>query len=306
MMNLIFRIKRKIYSKFYSPYGEILMLHRVVEERSILEDNRSLEITPAFLEQTILKYKSADYRFVSLDEVQKQLERGKRCYKRKFVCFTLDDGYVDNYEQAYPVFKKHNVPFAIYVTTNFPDKKALLWWYHLQDIVLENKKVKMNGVEYDCSDLEKKNNVYKKLKKIFNTDTETNRKVVEQLFKENTGTVCRDLNRLTLSWKQILEMASDPLCTIAAHTVSHPSLPALSDENIRKELTDGKNKIEEKIKKPVKHFAYPHGNWNNRVAILAMEQYSTAVLAYPSGFIRKGGDRLDRLNRKKLTETESD
>ena len=101
-MNLFIKIRKKLRKIFIIPYGEILTLHRVVEKRSVLEANRELEITPAFLERTILKYKSSGYVFFTLDEVRKQLESKKRS-NQKFVCFTFDDGYADNYEKAYPV-----------------------------------------------------------------------------------------------------------------------------------------------------------------------------------------------------------
>lgn len=307
-MNLIFKVKRKIfnlshqffYQLFLWPYGEILALHRVVEERSLLRDNRSLEVTPTFLEQTILKYKSAGYRFVSLDEVQQQVGSRKRS-KNKFVCFTLDDGYADNYELAYPVFKKHNCPFAIYLTTDFPDKKAQFWWYPLQDILLENEKLQLNSVVYDCSNLKKKNQAFRKIReKIFTSDAGITLKALEQLFKESVRATQHDIHTLALNWEQVSELVADPLCTIGAHTVSHASLPALSDEEIRKELTSGKKIIEDRINKSVKHFSYPFGNWDKRVARLVMEQYDTAVLA-EGGLVRKG-DTLDRLNRNDLIE----
>ena len=71
--------------------GEILMLHRVVENRSVLEANRQMEITPELLEKTILDYQSKGYRFISLDEVHEIVSTQKRL-KQKFVCFTFDDG----------------------------------------------------------------------------------------------------------------------------------------------------------------------------------------------------------------------
>lgn len=40
--------------------------------------------------------------------------------------FTMDDGYKDNYTNALPIFKKYNVPYTIFVTTNFPDRQAIL------------------------------------------------------------------------------------------------------------------------------------------------------------------------------------
>ena len=281
-------------------YGVILMLHRVVEERSPLAVNRELEVTPAFLEQTILKYKSAGYRFVSLDEVQQQVESREHA-QHKFVCFTFDDGYADNYKLAYPIFKKHNCPFAIYIATDFPDKKALLWWYHLQEILLENERLELNGVAYDCSDTEKKNQTFKAIRlRLFNDEAETTMKALEQLFRKNACSTRYDVNKLALSWEQIVDMSADPLCTIAAHTVSHPSLPTLSDEEIRKELSEGKKKIEDYIRKPVKHFAYPFGNCDNRVAKITMEQFSTAVLAYGGSVQKK--DTIDKLRRSILLE----
>ena len=272
------------------------MLHRVVEQRSQLEENQLLEITPAFLEQTILKYQSAGYRFASLDNVQRQVKIWN-FDRRKFVCFTLDDGYADNYEQAYPVFKKYNCPFAIYVTTDYPDRKAQFWWYQLEDVLLKNEKLIINGVEYDCSDLEKRNRAFWEIReKIFSSDAEMTLSALKQIFQENDCGV----KVHALSWEQIIELAADPLCTIGAHSVSHASLPVLSDKQIREELSKGKKKIEDRIKKPVKHFSYPYGNRDDRVTGLVKEQFCTAVLAW-GGIVRKG-DSVYTLNRNSLNE----
>ena len=296
-MNLILRAKRRLKKEFNKifnpPYGEILALHCVVEKRSQLKENRAMEITPTFLEQTILNYKAAGYRLVSLDEVQQQVEKRKRS-RRKFVCFTLDDGYADNLKYAYPVFQKHNCPFAIYVTTDYPDRKAQFWWNQLEVVLIKYEKLTINSVEYDCSDLKKKNQTFKQIREKVYSEAQITQTALQQLFKEND---C-DASDLALSWEQIVELASNPLCTIAAHSVTHASLPALSDEMIRKELSEGKKKIEEKIKKPVKHFSYPYGNCDSRVVDLVKEQYSTAVLNR-GGFVQKN-DNLYTLNRRIL------
>jgi len=103
-----------------------------------------------------------------------------------------------------------------------------------------------------------------------------------------------------LSWEQIVELSVDPLCTIGAHTVSHASLPVLSDEMLEIELSNGRRKIEDRIKKPVTHFAYPYGNYDSRVVNLVREQFSTAVTVN-WGEVKKGDD-LFMLNRKDLVE----
>lgn len=125
-MNILYRIKRKLYKLSHPELGRILMLHRVVVHRSEGE-NRELEITPDFLEQTIKEYKQKGFRFVSIDEVSEILEKGR--VDKPFVCITFDDGYRDNYTDALPILKKEQVPFMVYVTTGFVDNKQSMWWY---------------------------------------------------------------------------------------------------------------------------------------------------------------------------------
>ena len=109
----MFRKLRRYWFKLLHPaIGEVWQLHRVTEEPSKQENHRPYEITPARLESLIKEYTAKGYEFVQIAEVAERM-RGKR--GKKFVCVTLDDGYANNYEIAYPIFKKYNVPFCIYV-----------------------------------------------------------------------------------------------------------------------------------------------------------------------------------------------
>lgn len=123
------RLKRIIYKFFHPQIGEIVMLHRVLFERSPKTDklNYVLEVSPEYLEQTILKYRDLGYKFVNLDDVYRRLS-ATQFFSKKIVCFTFDDGFIDNYEIAYPIFKKYNCPFTIYVTSGFVDQKERIWW----------------------------------------------------------------------------------------------------------------------------------------------------------------------------------
>ena len=53
--------KKSIYKLFHPAWGEVVMLHRVVVERSKLYDNRLMEISPEDLERTIIAYKDKGY-----------------------------------------------------------------------------------------------------------------------------------------------------------------------------------------------------------------------------------------------------
>lgn len=292
------KIKRKIYKLFHPAVGEILMLHRVVEDRSLLAANRQMEVTPEFLEKTILNYRAKGYQFVSLDEVY-EIIKSKKTQNKKFVCFTFDDGYKDNYELAYPIFKKYNCPFAIYVTTNFPDRKAAIWWYVLEAILKENDTLLLgDGTKLPALTTDEKNKAFNYVRSsVFNAKDEDMEELVRQLMCNYAFSFSELAEQLALSWEQIAVIANDPICTIGSHAISHTSLTNLSTEELEQELNDSKANIEKYICKPVFHFAYPYGIYNLQIAeSVKRSGYKTATLAN-GGQIRK---KCDVFNLKRF------
>ena len=106
------KIKRYWFQLTHPVMGEVWQLHRVTDEHSLQARVHDYEITPARLESLIVAYQRKGYEFVSIAEVA---ERMKGKDGKKFIAVTLDDGYADNYEVAYPIFKKYKVPFCIYI-----------------------------------------------------------------------------------------------------------------------------------------------------------------------------------------------
>ena len=228
---------RKVHNLTHPVLGRILMLHRVVEQRS-KGQNCELEITPDFLRQTIEDYRRQGYRFVSIDEVCDIIGKGRT--DQPFVCLTFDDGYSDNFTIAYPILKRLNVPFAIYVTTGYIDGTAKMWWYD-----------------------------------------ETN----------------------VMNWEQLKKLSIDPLCTIGAHTISHPRLTTLSDKDAREEIFSSKQRLMEILGMPVNHFSYPHGDYNADILhIVKKAGFHTSLKAW-GGNVRKGDAQLLELPRIELRET---
>lgn len=278
---IIQKFKNKIYKLFHPVVGEILMLHRVVEDRSLLQANRQMEITPEFLEKTLQNYQRKCYQFVSLDEVYDIVSKEKRP-KQKFVCFTFDDGYVDNYQLAYPIFKKYNCPFAIYVTTDFPDRKAIMWWYVLEAILKNNDTLVLgDGTILSTLTIEEKNQAFDYVRsKVFNAKGEDMEAQVRQFLCNYIFSFSELTEQLALSWEQLVELANDSLCTIGSHTVTHTPLINLSTMEVKRELNDSKATIEKHIKKPVAHFAYPYGIYSKKITDFVKQTgYRTASLA---------------------------
>lgn len=221
-------LRRKVHNLTHPVLGRILMLHRVVEQRSDKPEQRELEVTPAFLEQTIIDSQKKGYSFTSIEELLNTKHLILNTKKR--ICLTFDDGYLDTYTTAYPLLKRLNVPFAVYVTTGFVDKTAQMWWYPTTD---------------------------------------------------------------AMTWEQIKALDNDPLCTIGAHTVCHPRLGSLTTDEARKEIEGSKHRLEEMLGHPVKHFSYPHGDYNDdTVHIVQSLGFSSALRAW-GGATRKGAPALE-------------
>ena len=111
------KLKKYIYECTHPVIGEVWMLHRVTNIQSNTELQRQYEITPERLESLIMEYIGKGYKFLSIKELSERLS-GNGKQRVKFVAVTLDDGYQDNYLEAYPIFKKYNVPFCIYLLQN--------------------------------------------------------------------------------------------------------------------------------------------------------------------------------------------
>ena len=146
--------------------GTIFMLHHVRPARDdMFQPNRHLEITPDFLSEVLAHVRALDVDIVSLDEAHRRMS--ERDFARRFACFTFDDGYRDNRDFAYPIFKRHRLPFAIYVPTDFPDGKADLWWPTLERILREAPHITLamdgEGRHFPLATIEKKEAAYREI-----------------------------------------------------------------------------------------------------------------------------------------------
>lgn len=267
----------QIFKKIYAGRGQILMFHRVIPktDKPRIHNHLSLEITPEHLNATIEYFRKRKYEFIRLDDLTDWLNINAN-NKKKFVIFTFDDGYVDNLEFAYPVFKRQDVPFTIYITTSFPEKMAVLWWYILEEIILNHDSVNYthNGREmaFDCSDVPGKEKAFNEIRKLIMSYNETERDSRIEKFVTDYGFTRNHKNaNLVLSWEQIIQLSHDPLVSIGAHTLNHYNLCAISLNDAQKEILQSKLLIESKIGKRVDHFSYPLGKYSEEIVAYCRE-----------------------------------
>ncbi len=278
------------FKAVYGGIGHILMFHRVLprSKEMRLWPNAYLEVTPEFVEDVIKYFQKLKYKFPALDELT-----GTKSPAKPFALFTFDYGYKDNLTFASPLMKKYNVPFAIYITTNFPDRKAILWWDALEKKILNQDKINFsfNGQKYEFTayTLAEKERLFELLHNQIQTTPATKKtELLKSIF--TTEELSEPLHTV-LSWDEIKQLANEQLVTIGAHTVSHPRLSQLSNEQAEQEITQSIKLIEQHTGKKIKHFAYPFGDTQSfgqrEINILKLNNIQTATTTLSKNITRQ-------------------
>lgn len=292
--------------KIFQGVATILTLHRVHPlEAGKLAPNENMKVSPEFLEKFILDAKARGYSFIRLDDLNLELLKSKTSKK---LVITLDDGYSDNFDYAYPIFQKHNVPFAVYVTTSFPDRSAILWWYALEDLIIQNDVIDLSdsSVFYCRSNSEKNDSFLKIREKIISLPSTDLLGSLQVLFSKYNINWHFKVNQLGLSWEQIEVMSKGGLATIGGHTINHLAMNSLSLDELTSEILGGKKIIEGHIKKHVEHFCYPFGGvrevGKREFEMVKKLGFKTATTTRYGHVFPAHADHLEALPRVMLTE----
>jgi peptidoglycan/xylan/chitin deacetylase (PgdA/CDA1 family) len=266
-----------------------------------------MKVSPEYLRNFLSEHRKT-HTFISLDELYELSISKKKNRKMKFIIMTFDDGYLDNYEYALPIFDEMSIPFTVYVTNSFPDKTAFLWWYALEDILQKNNNILLsNGEKFNCKTKEDKEKLFLYLRQLILCLKQENLlNEFMNLFSNYEISYLSYNDALCLSWNMIREMSNSRYCTIAAHTMNHKTLNILPIEQLDIEIIQGKNKLEEHIGKKVRHFAYPFGTLNEiskrEVEYIKKSGFDTACYAFGDDFHINNINKPFELPRKFLGE----
>ena len=244
--------------------GAIIMLHRLTVDASApFAPNAYLKITPAFLDGVIRLVLDLGFDVISLGELHQRLIDSD--YGHPFVSFTFDDGYRDNYELAFPIFKKYKAPFAIYVPSNFPDGNGLLWWEAMELVVSRLNEIELTidnkAIQFPCRTSAEKTAAYNAIvAHLWRLKEPRAQQLVRDLSKRADVDTSELNRRLIMNWDEIRALDADTLVTIGAHTQNHFALAKLPESIAREEVRGSLLRITEELGEPPKHFAYPYGS----------------------------------------------
>ena len=78
---------------------------------------RLLNVSPQSFDKQMGYLKNDGYQVISLDDFVEGDRLGKK-FPHKTVVITFDDGYVDNYTNAFPILKKYHFPATIFLVSD--------------------------------------------------------------------------------------------------------------------------------------------------------------------------------------------
>jgi len=269
--------------------GVVLRFERVRPRRGArFQPLRSQEITPKFLDRTIRALKRWKYEIVSIDEVCQRAVT--LAAPRRFVCLTFDGGYKDLIISAYPVLRKHGVPFTVYVPTAFPDRLGEAWWLALEAVIARENRISLmidrKERHFDIRHASEKYQLYEFLagwlRTLAPSDLSTAIKDLCSRYSVDLAGLSRDAS---MDWDDLAKLAADPRVTIGSATVNYPVLTSLKDVAALREMTMGRAVAQAAFHRDVRHFAYPFGDRaafrRAHVAMAEEAGFASAATAIP-------------------------
>ena len=270
----------------------ILAYHRVLEKKSgFLFDEGVISVSPALFEKEI-KFCKEYFSPISFGYLKECMEKKKPLPPNPLIV-TFDDGYIDNYTNAFPVLQKFEVPATIFLTADYINTDQLFWW---------------DEVSYYMKAQGKSEPDIKNLLRSLKLITDDKRiEAVEDIKKSNKG-VSQFSERQALNWEEVKAMSRAGI-EFGSHTMSHPVLSKVEDKHeLEYEIRQSKKIIEEKIEKEVIVFSYPIGGGDSFSSDIKKEVkdagYSFAVnYIHGVNIINNGFDRfsLKRLDMDQLS-----
>jgi peptidoglycan/xylan/chitin deacetylase (PgdA/CDA1 family) len=244
--------------------GVIFTLHHVrPDEAGAFQPNRHLSITPDFLDAAIRALAARGYRFLRLQDVPAALAAPEG--GAPFAVFTLDDGFRDNRDHALPVFERHGVPFTIFVCKGLSERSHTMWWDTAEALIAAKSRVALclpaGRIDLDCGTARAKSAAFDAVARALMAGDET--KGVAQL---DAAANAAGINphalvaEAVMDGQELAALASHPLVSYGAHTVSHRGLAQLTDIELLSEFNESAEYVGAITGKRPVTFAYPYGD----------------------------------------------
>lgn len=227
-----------------------------------------------------------------MDQLAARLQTGEPLLPKNLVAITVDDGYADFVELAYPILKRYDFPATAYVVTKFVDQGMWLWFDVIRYQVSQGKPgayiLEIAGDAYYIvlGDGRARSSAWHTLADACLPLPQSERMTTLSQIGKALQVPLPDRPTAefrAMTWDDLRKL--DPeLIEVGSHTCSHPILSRCSGGELEEELVDSKTTIERQLGREVTSFCYPNGqpgDYDARVmAAVQAAGYTNAVVAH--------------------------
>lgn len=291
-MNIVSRLIRQagplgLYQfarRMTASVPKILMYHRFSEQAAPGCTSRD-----AFAAQ--LQYLRQYHTVTTLYDVVAALRAGRKV-PRNAVILTIDDGYEDFYQVAFPLLREFELVATLFVTTGFVSGEQWLWpdkvdWL-LSEVDTIPAGISIGKLTLDAGVLDerRRSDCWAQLIHYLLTVTDGEKQqlidtLARQLGKALPESAPRQYS--ACSWEQLQEM-QDYGIELGGHTVTHPSLGSVTSSQASAEINGCKSMLEQRLGSLPRPFCYPNGtinDYNSDVAqLVEAAGFFSAVTAF--------------------------
>jgi peptidoglycan/xylan/chitin deacetylase (PgdA/CDA1 family) len=216
---------------------------------SAAESSDARAITFGNLREQLRHLKNHFY-VVPLAHIVRQLQSGGPLGSR-MVALTIDDGRRNCYEFLFPLLKEFQMPATFFVVSSFVRGEDWIW----TDKVLWLSEQASPPEELSRETIDGFFGMLNQMR------PEVRNQRIEILARSMNVPIPKDApsKYAPCSWSELREMADSGLVEIGSHTVTHPILASITDEESWLEITGSRTQIEEGTGRKVESFCFPNG-----------------------------------------------
>jgi peptidoglycan/xylan/chitin deacetylase (PgdA/CDA1 family) len=180
------------------------------------------------------------------------------------IVITFDDGYIDNYLNAFPILKEFSIPATIFLATDAIETGRVLWHDRVFSAFRETKSLHLkefgiNQKNFSLINLQDRLHAQDESLRFLRTlDTRRRFLWIKSLEEKLEVTENENKDRIMMNWSEIKEMHKNGI-SFGGHTITHPILSRLHIDDMKKEIFISKKTIEDQLEESIKAFAYPNG-----------------------------------------------
>jgi len=269
----------------------VLMYHRVLpatDARAATEEPGML-VTPESL-ALHLKILGETFTFVKLSEWIKAKNDGA-ALPQLACAITFDDGWVDNYEFAFPILKELAVPATIFLVSDMLGTNSTFWperLAHTLSVIASNHSDKWShpavewlqstATDYTYTDTpptpEQISAIIASVKILADAEIHLRLDKIDQALE-----LAADAQSATLlNWEQVNEMTASGLVDVGSHTCNHVRLNTDTPEGVlQQEIINSKQTIAQHTGNDINTFCFPNGDFSPQALALVRKHYACAV-----------------------------